>query len=215
MTGRKQPRGQLLQERSPEVQPRAETATVSLRRVLEEPRGEGWEVWLEQGSYILSGFICQGKELGFWRFVGNLSEAFKQNGMICLEEHLALIWRLNHQAVGFLQSFRREWGWFRPEWEQWRQRDEGRLGRCSGARVQRSCERPGCQGKEKSQGHSWKEKGHSYRMREGAWAGEELIRKCLWVNSSVLVRDTRCAHSFILEASASASVSSSVKWAWR
>ena len=30
--------------------------------------------------------------------------------MICLEEHLALIWRLNHQAVGFLQSFRREWG---------------------------------------------------------------------------------------------------------
>lgn len=53
------------EERSPEVKPRAETAIVSLRRVLKEGRGEGWEVWLEQGSYILSGFICQGKELGF------------------------------------------------------------------------------------------------------------------------------------------------------
>lgn len=49
------------EERSPEVKPRAETAIVSLRRVLKEGRGEGWEVWLEQGSYILSGFICQGR----------------------------------------------------------------------------------------------------------------------------------------------------------
>lgn len=67
----------------------------------------------------------------------------------------------------------------------------------------------------KSQGRSWKEKGHSYRTMEAAWAGEEVIRKRPQVNSSVFVRDTRCAHSCILEASASASVSSSVKWAWR
>lgn len=55
----------------------------------------------------------------------------------------------------------------------------------------------------------------THRMREAACAGEEVMRKCLRMNSSVLVRDTRCAHSFILEASASASVSSSIKWAWR
>lgn len=54
----------------------------------------------------------------------------------------------------------------------------------------------------KSQGRSWKEKGHSYRMTEAAWAGEEVIRKCPRVNSSELVRDTRCAHCFTLEASA-------------
>lgn len=45
----------------------------------------GWS----KGGYILSGFICQGKSWGFEDLLGTYQKAFKQNDMICLEEHFS------------------------------------------------------------------------------------------------------------------------------
>lgn len=58
----------------------------------------------------------------------------------------------------------------------------------------------------------------SLLLNEGGRGRGEVVREFQWVKSSALIRDTRwsqlCSHSFTLEASASASVSSSVLWAW-
>ena len=60
MIRRNQPRGQLRGEES-----RGPSKSRNSHSVLEEGaggmRGEGWEMWLEQGSYILSGFMLKAK----------------------------------------------------------------------------------------------------------------------------------------------------------
>lgn len=89
--GRNQPCGQLRREES-----RGQAKSRNSHSVLEEGaegRGggerDGWGGGLEQRKLHPVRLYMPRQELGFWRLVGNLSEAFKQNDMICLEEHFS------------------------------------------------------------------------------------------------------------------------------